>query len=128
MLQSGGPPPPDPNQRSFDPELTHFAFVVFDKEETAKGVLAFYEKDPSSFKSPDGYQLSVVAKTDKPKYDMSRGNDGFYQQRSSPGPTGRGGGYGGGGGSSGAYQQHQRYEGGGGGGVGGGVTRGRGKS
>lgn len=128
VLQSNGPPPPDPNQRSFDPELTHFAFVVFDKEETAKGVLALYEKDPSRFKL-DGVQLSVVAKTDKPKFDMSRGGgggDGYYQQRSSPGPTGRGGGYGGGGG--GAYQQHQqRYDGGGGGGGGGGIVRGRGR-
>lgn len=123
MLESKGPPPDGPDgMPTFDARLTHFAFVVFDNEESAKNVIDAFGQNKRQFQSPDGVQLDVAQK-DPPKPRFGGGGGGYrggggggYRGGGGGGYRGGGGGYRGGGGGGG----YQRYDNGDGGGYGGG--------
>lgn len=129
VLESKGSP-----QGSFDSRLTHFAFVSYDSEDSARNAIETFEQNKQRFQSPDGVQMDVAQKDPpKPRFGGPRGGGGGYRGGGGGGYRGGGGGgyggggggYGGGGGGygggGGGYQQ--RYDdngyGGGGGGFGG---------
>lgn len=129
MLESKGPPPDGPDGNpTFDARLTHFAFVVFDNEDSAKNVIDAFGQNKRQFQSPDGVQLDVAQKDPpKPRFGGSRGGGGGFRGRGGfrggggGGYQGGGGGYRGGGGGGGGYQRYDNgdFGGGGGGGYGG---------